>query len=100
MALQKDYTNNQGITVNYWCITNIAKNLRYKTAEITICGYLTLQAKEQGFEPVETRRVKVLWDDFESYFSTEVLNSTTNDIEQAYTYIKEHVEMFAEAIDV
>ncbi|MBK1809424.1 hypothetical protein JHL18_02020 [Clostridium sp. YIM B02505] len=101
MAYQKEYTNNQGINVQYWSINNLTKNLRYKTAEITICGYLTGQAKNQGYEPVETRRIKVLWDKFDEYLSVDTLNTeNTNDIAMAYKYITENEEMFKDAIEI
>jgi hypothetical protein len=100
MALLKEYSNNQGVVVTYWSISGIKRSMRYKTAEVTISGYLSQSAKQNGCEAVEVRRIKVLLDKYDTYFSVNVLNQSTNDIQQGYVYIKANEIMFTGATDV
>lgn len=101
MALYLESTTSQGIPFNYWKIGDICRNLTIKMTNITLYGYYNQEARQADKNPVYTNTFTCQPQDFDSYFSLDILNQVdVNDLSQGYKFLKEKTEMFANAQDV
>lgn len=101
MALSvNNYSTVFGVPATHWVVDSINLNEKYQYAEITMFGYYSEEAYLNGVTPLETKKVKVNWNDgFQRMFSKKTL-SNQNLYGVAYDYIKSNVEMFKDATDV
>lgn len=108
MAIQiKDYINQYGIEEQYWRILSMNINLQYKYVDITLGGYATQEARDNGAEPMNTKKVRAKWDEeeFDAFFSPNAPRMLSADVGMniyniAYDYIKYKDKMFENSIDV
>lgn len=100
--LVNNYTTIYGVQAAHWVVDSININEKYRYAEITIFGYYSGEVYISGASPLETKKVKVNWNDgFDDTYSKRVLSITKQNIYSiAYGYIKANMEMFKNAIDV
>lgn len=101
MALQlNSYTNNLGIQVGYWKISQYSLRTLYKSVDITISGWKDKASCDNNDTAIEYKKVRCLADKFDYYFSTETLDKETNPLQQIYKFAKENSGFFADAEDV
>lgn len=106
MALLTEGKVNQfGVKEEYWRILGININLQYEYCDITLGGYSSLDARQEGSEPMNIKKVRAKWDKDEFFkffapksFSTE--NTLSKNIyNRSYEYVKQKDEYFSDAED-
>ena len=55
MPLQKDFTDNSGVTSSYWVINTAQADFGAKTCSVTIAGYLSADSFNAGNTPSSRR---------------------------------------------
>lgn len=98
--LKEDYKNQYGVLEQYWKVIGININLQLKYCDITIGGYTTQEARDNGSEYMNIKKVRAIWSDeeFGSFFSTKALSNKSL-YNNAYEYLKTD-KFFKDAIDV
>lgn len=117
MALLTEGKVNQfGVQEEYWRILNVNINLQYNYCDITIGAYANAEARINGSEPMNIKKIRAKWDneEFFKYFSpdtfinsseinflneTEQSNMSHNIYERFYDYIKVKDKYFESATD-
>ena len=78
MALSKsNYVTPYGVEAQYWKIAKINIDLHYQACDIVVHGYATEDARLNGMEPLETRRVRAHWgvSEFKAFFAPDTFSS-------------------------
>lgn len=102
MALHlENQTNQFGVPEEYWKILKINIDIVNQFCDITIGAYYNQEARDNGSEPMNLRKVRAKWSDeeFNKYFSPKALSSFRgyNIYQVAYNYVKQKDEMFSKA---
>lgn len=111
-------TNQFGVNEEYWRVVNININLQYKYCDITMASYVNADARDNGSEPMNIKKIRAKWDDeeFLKYFapatfeqnsqattlsldSQETRVISSNIYERVYDYIKHKDDYFKDATD-
>lgn len=107
MALQiSGHINQYGIEEGYWRIIGINMNLQYKYVDITMAGYSTQEARDEGKEPMNTKKVRAKWDEeeFAAFFAPDapmmLADSQMNIYQIAYNYVKQKDNLFQSSSNV
>jgi len=90
MALQKNITQDNGVTCTYHAIKSINLSQEHSHATIMINSYLSLETRQARVDrPVERKIYRVSGDNYETYFKDiELLKEDESPLKTAYTYIK------------
>lgn len=95
-------TNQFGVKEEYWVILGININLQYSFCDITMGAYTSQKAREEGAEPMNTKKVRAKFGEggeFETYFMPNSRAiKTTNIYQLAYEYVKKKDEYFKDAV--
>lgn len=100
--LTKNKINQFGVMEEYWRILNINLNLQYNYCDITLGGYMNSEARIDGSEPMNTKKVRAKWDgqEFLKFFTAQAMSKQDINIyNQVYDYIKYKDEYFKDAVD-
>lgn len=98
--ITQEYKNSADVNVAYWKVLNYSINTVFKTVDASIGGYVTKESRDANKECVETRKIRVLPEKFDLYFSTDELSQNTiNPILKIYVYAKENDGFFKDAQD-
>ena len=103
MALHKTIISRAGFEISYWKITNWNIIMSSSIMGIDLTPYVSSETRHNGLDPVieETRKIKIIKNNYINYFSPTALELSPDDIYKImYTYIKEKVPEFKEAIDI
>jgi hypothetical protein len=92
MAIIKDLNTSFGCSAQYHRITSISINYKVKKVIICVASYLTKEARRDRYNPVEEIDIEVPLEDFNLFLDTNVINV-------AYTWLKDNVVGFDEALD-
>lgn len=92
MAIIKDLNTSFGCSAQYHRITSISINYKVKKVIICVASYLTKEARRDRYNPVEEIDIEVPLEDFNLFLDTNVINV-------AYTWLKDNVVDFDEALD-
>jgi len=101
MALQKTiYTSdNTGMSSNYWKIRSVLLNHTEGSGVITVDGYVSEAARQNGRVPLESRVVTVT--EYQTRFSPEAIDAAgMNEVKAAYQFLKIMVTEFQGSEDV
>ena len=99
MALQKSIQHSSGASASYWRVTKILLDYERKFGSVTLCGYFNQQARSDGKKTLDIKQFTIAAESFDTYFSPEELDNSTNPVKQSYIYIKTTSD-FSDAIDV
>lgn len=78
MALSKsNYVTPYGVEAQYWKIAKINIDVHYQACDIVVHGYATEDARLNGMEPLETRRVRAHWgvSEFKTFFAPQTFSA-------------------------
>lgn len=102
--LTKGHINQFGVDENYWRIINININLQYNYCDITVAGYATQEARDNGSEPMNIKKVRAKWseDEFEAFFAPKTVSRAANQniYNIAYEYIKSKDDLFKDSVNI
>lgn len=114
MAFCKNKKLNTGIEINYWRIIQLNVNYDRLDAVVTLAGYLSKEARDNGSQPIETVQFDMSSMFHNAEFSGDEVVKNIN-LKEAYTTIKslaqkelesedenernEHIIFFADATD-
>jgi hypothetical protein len=92
MAIVKELDTKFGVGASYHRIT--AFNISYLRKKIVICvaSYLSKEARANRSNPIEEIDIDIPFSDFTTFLNV-------NPIEQAYTWLKQNVIGFEDAVD-
>lgn len=92
MAIVKELDTKFGVGASYHRIT--AFNISYSRKKIVICvaSYLSKDARANKSNPIEEIDIDIPFSDFPTFLNV-------NPIEQAYTWLKQNVIGFEDAVD-
>lgn len=81
MGLYKsNYMTQFGVEAQYWKIAKINLDVHYQACDIVMHGYATEEARLNGMEPLDTKRVRAHWgpSEFKAYFAPTTFASSNN----------------------
>lgn len=83
------YTDKCGVihTEGYFRVLNFTYQKDSQLMDFYFLGYASQSARERGLQPFEVVRFSVTGDDFNTWFSCNVIAQNTNLEAQAYNYI-------------
>lgn len=89
MALIKAISHPTGATAEYWRVLYVAVNYGNSFGTVSMGGYTSLQARQEGKPPLDGRSFAISPADFEQYFSTAVQDEIdSNPVKNSYLFIK------------
>lgn len=104
--LTEGKTNQFGVQEEYWRILSINLNVQYGYCDITMGAYANSQARKNGAEPMNVKKVRAKWDEEEFFkffspasFNDEKARMSDNIYARAYEYIRQKDQHFEDAID-
>lgn len=100
--LTKNKPNQFGFKTDYWRIAKINIDLEKMCCDIRLHGYISKEAAELKFEPVETKLVRANWDEsqFPQYLSPKALDTSGKNLYQmCYEYVKTKEDIFKHSED-
>lgn len=93
--------NPQGIPYEFVIIGDICRNTTIKMVNLTVYGYFTQAAQENGKSTVYTNTFTCQADKYDQYFDESILaQEGITDISQGYKYLVENEEFFEGAMPV
>ena len=94
MAFQLNFTNDQDINMpeTYWRISSFSVDVNNKNANWQFTGYKSKQARDNGKQPIGSRRYNSNGAEFESYYA-KVIDKELNPAEVFYTITKGRQEL-------
>jgi hypothetical protein len=102
LALEKFYMTKYGVQAQYYMVSGVNTNKISQSATITLYGYPSREARQNGCTPLDIRLINVNPDKFDKYFSIQALegDNQCNQYRQAYLYVKENDEFFKDSADL
>lgn len=101
MALQKSITDDIGVSVSYWIISQFRVDKINQRAAIVLAGYKNETQRNENLESgvIQRRRIQIQPDDFQTIYDN-VVNNNMDLYTELYDYIKENEKDFMDATDV
>lgn len=78
MGLYKtNYITAYGVEAQYWKIAKVNIDIHYEACDIVLHGYATQEARLNGKEPLETKRVRAHWgpNEFKMFFAPNTFST-------------------------
>ena len=99
MALQQIIQHPTGTYSQYWKIRSVTLNHTEGTGSITVDGYVSQQAREEGRVPLDSRTVQIT--EYSTRFAPAVIDEAgMNEVKAAYIFLKTLVLEFQGSVDV
>lgn len=102
MALNKAVTVN-GVQINYWKISSLNISYTGELTQIYIMGFLDKVTRDKGLEnSFVLQNYYCKKDMFSKYFGTEEnlhVGNFANTLQASYSFLKDNVEEFKDALD-
>lgn len=104
MAIKTNGTNVvNGVDVTYWKISSISISYTGEIAQIYIMGFIDRETREKGLEnSFVLQNYYCKKDMFAKYFGTEEslhVGNFANTLQASYSFLKDNVEEFKDALD-
>ena len=99
MALQQIIQHPTGTYSQYWKIRSVTLNHTEGTGSITVDGYVSQQAREEGKIPLDNRTVEI--SEYSTRFAPSVIDAADmNEVKASYLFLKSMIADFYGSTDI